>query len=122
MCPKAKADQVITHRIEFQETERDALEMVAASIAARNVTASLNNLATPFTSATVAGVAWTLSILGVAAIALSETAQEKAKEAGQGALWQTALGPIWGGINALSGDKISNKFESMMRNMNPPSI
>jgi hypothetical protein len=122
MCPKAKSDQVITHRIEFQETEREALEMVAASIAARNVTASLNNLVTPFTTATVAGVAWTISILAVAGIALSETAREKVKEEGKGALWQTALGPVWGTIDALSGDQISNKFESMMRNMNPPSI
>jgi hypothetical protein len=44
MCPKAKSDQVVTHRIEFQDTERDALEMVAASIAARNVTQSVTNL------------------------------------------------------------------------------
>jgi len=122
MCPKAKADQVIVHRIEFQETERDALEMVAASITARNVTASLNNLATPFTTATVAGVAWTISILAVLGIALSETAQEKVKEAGKGALWQTALGPIWGGINALSGDKISNKFESILSGINDKYI
>lgn len=118
MCPKAKADQVITHRIEFQETERDALEMVAASITARNVTASLNNLASPFTKATVAGVAWTISILAVAGIALSETAQNEVKEAGKGALWQTALGPLWGGINALSGDQISNKFEGIMSGIN----
>jgi hypothetical protein len=120
--PKAKADQVITHRIEFQETEREALEMVAASITARNVTASLSNLATPFTTATVAGVAWTISILAVAGIALSETAQNELKEAGKGAVWQAALGPIWGTINALSNDQISNKFESIMSGINDKYI
>jgi hypothetical protein len=64
MCPKAKADQVIVHRIEFQETERDALEMVAASITARNVTQSVNNLISPVLSASAAGV---MAILGVIA-------------------------------------------------------
>jgi hypothetical protein len=70
MCPKKKSDQVITHRIEFQDTERDALEMVAASIAARNVTASaenltkgVGNLLTPILSASAAGVAAGLGLL-----------------------------------------------------------
>ena len=122
MCPKAKADQVITHRIEFQETERDALEMVAASIAARNVTESVNNLVTPFTTATVAGVAWSLSILGVVALSLSERAQKAAVEGGKGALWDAALGPVWGLVNSLSDDSISNKFERIMSNINDKYI
>ena len=122
MCPKSKPTETVLHRIELQQTERDALEMVAASITARNLTASLNNLATPFTTATVAGVAWTISILAVAGLALSETAQSDAKEAGKGALWTAALGPVWGGINALSGDKISNKFESIMSGINDKYI
>jgi hypothetical protein len=70
MCPKAKSDQVITHRIEFQETERDALEMVAASITARNVTQSVTNLTKgvgnlidPVLSASFAGVAAALGII-----------------------------------------------------------
>jgi hypothetical protein len=126
MCPKAKADQVITHRIEFQETERDALEMVAASITARNVSATVNNLVTPFTTATVAGVAWSLSILGVLGLALSEKARKAVLESGEsaleGALWQAALGPVWGLVNSLSDDKISNKFESIMSNINDKYI
>jgi hypothetical protein len=120
--PKAKSDQVITHRIEFQETEREALEMVAASITARNVTASVNNLVTPFTTATVAGVAWTISILAVAGIALSETAQKAAVEEGKGVLWGAALGPVWGLVNSLSDDAISNKFESIMSSINDKYI
>jgi hypothetical protein len=70
MCPKAKSDQVVTHRIEFQDTERDALEMVAASIAARNVTQSVTNLTKgvgnlidPVLSASFAGVAAALGII-----------------------------------------------------------
>ncbi len=70
MCPKAKADQVITHRIEFQTSEREALEMVAASITAKNVTASaenltkgVGNLITPVLSASAAGVAAALGII-----------------------------------------------------------
>jgi len=48
MCPKAKSDQVITHRIEFQETERDALEMVAASMTIRNLGEGVGSILSPF--------------------------------------------------------------------------
>jgi hypothetical protein len=68
MCPKAKSDRVVTHRIEFQQTEREALEMVAASITARNVSQSVNNLITPFTQCTVAGATIGLTILGLVAV------------------------------------------------------
>ena len=68
--PKAKADQVIVHRLEFQETERDVLEMIAASITARNVSASIENttqavgnLVTPILSASAAGVAAAVGIM-----------------------------------------------------------
>ena len=63
MCPKKKSDHVQTHRIEFQQTERDALEMVAASIAARNVTASVGNLISPILGASAAGVAAALGLI-----------------------------------------------------------
>jgi|TARA_R110000824_G_scaffold64046_1_gene167721 hypothetical protein len=70
MSPKAKADNVTTHRIEFQQTERDALEMVAASITARNATQSVanltkgvGNLIDPVLSASAAGVAAALGII-----------------------------------------------------------
>jgi hypothetical protein len=122
MCPKKKSDHVQVHRIELQQTEREALEMVAASITARNVTESVNNLVTPFTTASVAGVAWSLSILGVVALSLSERAQKAAFEGGQGALWDAALGPVWGLVNSLSDDAISNKFESIMSSINDKYI
>ena len=64
MCPKAKATQVITHRIELQTKERENLDMVAASITARNVTASVGNLLTPFTQCTIAGAITATTILG----------------------------------------------------------
>jgi len=68
--PKAKSDRVVTHRIEFQQTERDALEMIAASITAKNATASVanvtkgvSNLITPVLSASAAGVAAALGLI-----------------------------------------------------------
>jgi len=61
--PKAKATQVITHRIELQTKEREAFDMMAASYTARNVTASVGNLITPVLSATGAGVAAALGLL-----------------------------------------------------------
>jgi hypothetical protein len=63
MCPKSKPTETVLHRIELQQTERDALEMVAASITARNVTASVGNLITPILSASAAGVAAGLGMI-----------------------------------------------------------
>lgn len=68
--PKAKPTSTITHRIEFQNKEREALEMVAASIAAKNATQSVANLTqgaanlvTPLLSASAAGVGAALGII-----------------------------------------------------------
>jgi hypothetical protein len=63
MCPKAKSDKVVTHRIEFQQTEREALDMVAASITVRNLSASVGNVMNPILGASVAGVAAGLGLL-----------------------------------------------------------
>ena len=67
MCPKAKADQVITHRIELQQTERDALEMYVASNAAKNIMDGagnlFSNLVTPLTTCTVWGAATAAMII-----------------------------------------------------------
>jgi len=63
MCPKLKPEKVILHRFELQQTERDALEMVAASITARNVTQSVNNLISPVLSASAAGIAAVLGLI-----------------------------------------------------------
>jgi len=63
MCPKLKPEKVILHRFELQQTERDLLEMVAASITARNVTQSVNNLISPVLSASAAGIAAVLGLI-----------------------------------------------------------
>jgi len=69
--PKRKSpDQNhFTYRLELQKTERDALELIAASVAAKNVTHSINNLITPFTQASVAGVAFAASLAGAFMVA-----------------------------------------------------
>jgi len=51
--PKAKPDQVVIHRIEFQEREREMLEMIAASITAKNIAGTTEALLNPFLSMTV---------------------------------------------------------------------
>jgi len=65
--PKAKPDQVIVHRIELQETERDALELFIASNAAKNVMDGVGNLfsslVTPLTTCTVWGAATAAMII-----------------------------------------------------------
>ena len=70
MCPKAKADQVIVHRIELQETERDALEMFIASNAAKNVGDGLGSIISAFTQATIPGTILWGSIIAFFAIEL----------------------------------------------------
>ena len=57
MCPKAKPQQVIVHRIELQEKEREALDMMAASYAANNASKAINNIISPFTMITTSGLA-----------------------------------------------------------------
>lgn len=56
MCPKLKPEKVILHRFELQQTERDALEMIAASITARNVSESLENITKPFFGSADSGI------------------------------------------------------------------
>jgi hypothetical protein len=48
MCPKAKSDQVITHRFELQTKEREALDMIAASTAVKNVGEGVGAVIAPF--------------------------------------------------------------------------
>jgi hypothetical protein len=74
MCPKAKADTVTTHRIEFQETEREALDMVAASLAIKNIGAGVGNIISPFLTMSAAGGVLLSTIL--AAYAAKSVADE----------------------------------------------
>jgi len=72
--PKAKADQVIVHRIELQETERDALELFIASNAAKNVGDGLGSIISSFTRATIPGTILWGSIIAFVAIELESLA------------------------------------------------
>jgi len=132
MCPKAKANQVIVHRIEFQETERDALEMVAASITARNVTKSINNLIAPFTQASIAGLTFAVTLAGLI------TVIEEGRKSGiigtdaSGApispedlppfFFGIIPGSVAYGIRHINWNNVSNEFDRRMRDYNPPSI
>ena len=48
--PKSKPDQVIIHRIEFQETERDLLKSAMTAYSFRNVTKGVFNLTSDLTT------------------------------------------------------------------------
>ena len=80
--PKQKPTTTISHRIEFQTKEREAIEMVALSITAKNATQSVanltkgvGNLLTPVLTASTAGVAAALGIL--AWLELRDTTKEE---------------------------------------------
>lgn len=68
--PKAKADQVIVHRIELQETERDALDIFIASNAAKNVGDGLGSIISAFTRASLPGTILWGSVIAFLAIEL----------------------------------------------------
>jgi hypothetical protein len=130
MCPKLKPEKVILHRFELQQTERDSLEMVAASMTARNVTKSLNNLVTPITQATPAGAILGVTILSVAGVSLAGILAAEAglldkvrPETSPAAFF---LNPgAWIASKIASPKNIqsfTNEFDKRMRDMNPPSI
>ena len=56
--PKSKPTQVIVHRIELQEKERDLLEVYTAGRTLENVTKSVDNLVTPAVAAVTAYIAY----------------------------------------------------------------
>ena len=139
MCPKAKADEVITHRIEFQETERDALEMVAASIAAKNIsgtakniTQSFSNLVTPFTQASIAGITFAITLAGMIGIAKEGQKSGVFGSDSSGApispedippfLFGIIPGTTAYAIRNINWTQVQNEFDRRMRDINPPSI
>jgi hypothetical protein len=92
--PKQKPTSTISHRIEFQTKEREAIEMVALSITAKNATQSVanltkgaGNLLTPVLSASAAGVAAALGL--IAWWELRDLEKEK------NATFDAALGDGW---------------------------
>ena len=64
MSPKAKPHKVVVHRIEFQEHEREALDMLAASMAFKNVGAGVGSVLDPFLRMSTTGFI-ALSTLGI---------------------------------------------------------
>jgi len=48
MCPKLKPSEIKLHRLELQQTERDVLEMVAASMTVRNLGEGVGSILSPF--------------------------------------------------------------------------
>ena len=48
MCPKKKSDHVQVHRLELQETERDQLQLLIGSEAAKNASSTFENITKPF--------------------------------------------------------------------------
>ena len=70
MCPKKKSDHIQTIRFEFQETERQALEMFIASNAAKNVGDGLGSIISAFTRASLPGTILWGSVMAFLAIEL----------------------------------------------------
>jgi hypothetical protein len=68
--PKAKADSVVIHRIEFQDKEREALEMMAASYSAKNIMEGTSSLIGSFTTASIAGTVLFGSVIAAIGIEL----------------------------------------------------
>ena len=64
MSPKAKPHKVVVHRIELQEKERESLDMIAASMAVKNVGAGVGSIIDPFLRMSTTGFI-ALSTLGV---------------------------------------------------------
>ena len=89
MCPKAKSDRHITHRIELQQTERDVFELLAGTLAARNVATGAGSIISPFLQMTpTSGI-----LFGVIAAGLSLSAGNNIRGAAQDedASWR----PYW---------------------------
>jgi nitrogen-specific signal transduction histidine kinase len=75
MCPKSKPTETVLHRIELQQTERDALEMVAASMTVRNLGEGVGSILSPFLQMTPTSGVLFGSVLG---IAVAQAAADKA--------------------------------------------
>jgi hypothetical protein len=123
MCPKLKPEKVILHRFELQQTERDALEMVAASITARNTTASIQNLTKgvgnlidPILSASVAGVAAALGIIAWWEMQDRETVGPPKPPADSGYTeWEQVPGVVWGGPESPEAEAQRKQKESAFK-------
>jgi len=122
MCPKSKPTETVLHRIELQQTERDALEMVAASITARNVSKTINNVISPFTQASVAGISFALALVGAVGLAAEAQKVGATKEDIAPFFFGIIPGSVVYGIRNINWTNVQNEFDKRMRDYNPPSI
>jgi hypothetical protein len=106
--PKSKPDQVIVHRLELQEHEREALDMVAASTVVRNVGEGVGAVLKPMAS---------LSLASLGAILGALTVTEVTKEGG---IWDKLVGLLWGGsiIDKSSAEQRAAAKEERNRKIN----
>jgi hypothetical protein len=127
--PKRKPDKLQSIRIELQDSEREALDMIAASIAAKNVTSSINNLITPFTQASVAGLTFALSLVGL--IAVGSEAAKSGVIGPDGIIEAEDLPPFFFGIlpgtvayaiRNISWGEVSSEFDRRIRDYSPPTM
>jgi hypothetical protein len=68
--PKSKPDQVIVHRIELQQSERELLEQFVAASSVNRVANGLGSLISSVSRSSVAGSALLIGIAGAIAIEL----------------------------------------------------
>jgi hypothetical protein len=66
--PKRKPDQVIVHRIELQEHERDSLDLLVGSLAARNLAQGAGAILDPLLKCSVWGAAFATTIWGIVVV------------------------------------------------------
>lgn len=101
MCPKAPADKVVIHRIEFQEREREMLDMLTASMAVKNVGEGVGSIIKPILGASLAGIGAWLAVMAYIETRLSKSLTEE----GRVGWWAVKGGydPIDPDLNAYKG-------------------
>jgi hypothetical protein len=70
--PKAKPDQIIVHRIELQETERDQLALLVGANLVKSVGQGAGSFISAFTSCTVPGAILWGSVIGVLLVEVAQ--------------------------------------------------
>jgi len=113
--------------------------MVAASITARNVSASarnltkgFSNLVTPFTQASIAGISFAITIAGLGAvinegmkagiIGPDDSGTPISPEDIPPFFFGIIPGTFAYGIRNINWNNVQNEFDKRMRDLNPPSI
>lgn len=70
--PKAKPDQVIVHRIELQETERELLSQLVLTNAVKSIGEGAGSVISAFTQATIPGSILWGSVVALVLVELTE--------------------------------------------------